>query len=144
MNSEWNQESFQEFLNLQFQNLNGEGKFSIGELEGITVIFLTSLYCMYCIDLLPHLNEITKLSSDFSLLLVSDGNDSEVSDMIDFFKWDFPIISCEERVVNKYLNGLKYPFMIVTNENKDLLAKGTIYNIEDFIITTKKILNLKL
>ena len=143
MNSEWNQESFKEFLKLQFPNLNGEGKFSVGELGGKKVIFFTSLHCMYCIDLLPHLNEIAKLSSGFSLILISDGNDSEIADMIDFFKWDFPIISCEESIIYKYLNGIKYPFMILLNENNDLLAKGTIYNEIDFQIATKKIFNLQ-
>jgi thiol-disulfide isomerase/thioredoxin len=128
---------------MEFLNLNGEEKMVLERIEGKKVVFFTSLYCLYCIDLLPHLNDIMKLSPDFSLILFSDGSVSEIADMINYFNWKFPVISFEEQVINRYLAGIKYPFMIVLNENNDLLTKGTIYNKIDFQLATKNIISIQ-
>ncbi|KQO10862.1 TlpA family protein disulfide reductase [Paenibacillus sp. Leaf72] len=122
------------FLTLKFIDSKGE-KSTISRGEGETILFFTSLYCIHCIDLLPHLIEIQKLVEESTIILFSDGSSEELSDMINYFDWPFQVLRYEESNMEDYFPQVMLPFTVILDTNNKVKHVATIYNKNDFMVT---------
>lgn len=120
------------FIKEKFTDANGI-EVKIDQIKGEVILFFTSLYCADCIDLLPHLKGIDSYAEDHTIILFSDGANNEINDMIEYFEWEFSVISSAEHSITNYTTGFKFPFMMMLDEHKNLGCHGTTYNREDII-----------
>ena len=128
-----NEEFLNDFLKLTFIDSKGN-EVNIDYGDEKVVLFISSLSCVHCIDLLPHLNEIRDLNINSTLVLFSDGSPEELSDMIEYFEWSFQVVSYKKGDLKEFLPDLILPFTIFLDNNKKLQNVATIYNKEDFRI----------
>ncbi|MVO98601.1 TlpA family protein disulfide reductase [Paenibacillus lutrae] len=100
--------------------------------DTIHLLLYTSVHCVHCIDLLPHLNKIAENYPSFSIQLFSTGDEGDHQSMSDYFGWDFPIYSMDQSDMNAYFEVTFLPFMILVDQTGTVAAKGVIYNADDF------------
>lgn len=92
----------------------------------------TSMYCAYCIDLLPHISTIQEEFPSFSLYLFSTGDEEDHQNMREYFNWEFPIVHLDQSDMEAYASVTHLPYMILTDEKDKVMAKGVIYDASDF------------
>ncbi|AKF95753.1 redoxin domain-containing protein [Brevibacillus laterosporus] len=98
--------------------------------KGVALVFV-SVFCSYCIDLLPHLRSISQ-SQDMQLYLFSDGEIEDHAEMVDYFEWDFPVIQLKHQEMNEIFKVSYHPFLLLTDSKGVIISKGDIYRAEDF------------
>ncbi|ADM68055.1 hypothetical protein GMA19_00171 [Paenibacillus polymyxa E681] len=92
------------------------------------IMVFISMYCSFCIDLLPHLSQIQQKHRDYQLMLFSTGDDEDHRDMIDYFKWDFPVFHMDQSEMENWFDITQMPFILVTHWNK-VICKGVAYDV---------------
>lgn len=104
--------------------------YNFKSIKNMTAIFFTSVYCVRCIDLLPHINKIKK-KHHLDIVLFSTGEHDDHEEMIDYFNWDFPVISLDQNEMIELFNLKGTPFCFLVNEN-GILRSEFIYDENDF------------
>lgn len=114
----------------KFNNWNGE-QINLSEYDKNIVLFFVSLECYHCVEMLP---EISKIIEKYSLevILFSTGNNEDSKEMIEFFEWNFPIISLTAEEMSNYFDIGLLPSVLFLNKECYVDKKGVIYNINDF------------
>lgn len=102
------------------------------ELTMPRVVLFGSMHCVHCIDLLPHIEQMTKKYTNCSFALFSTGDEEDHKSMIDYFRWEFPVYSLDQSDMEAYYSVTYLPFMILTDESGKVIAKGVVYNFEEF------------
>ncbi|WP_025675855.1 TlpA family protein disulfide reductase [Paenibacillus polymyxa] len=110
----------------------------LDELDKPSIMIFISMYCSFCIDLLPHLSQIQQEHSDYQLMLFSTGDDDDHRDMIEYFKWNFPVFHMDQSEMENWFDITQMPFIFVTNRNK-VICKGVAY---DMVGASQLILNV--
>ncbi|TPG68009.1 alkyl hydroperoxide reductase [Brevibacillus laterosporus] len=98
--------------------------------KGTALVFV-SVFCSYCIDLLPHLRSISQCE-DMQLYLFSDGEIEDHAEMADYFEWEFPVIQLKHKEMSEIFEITYHPFLLVTDSQGVIVSKGDIYHVEDF------------
>lgn len=104
--------------------------YKLEELDKPHILVFISMYCSYCIDLLPHLSNIQQDHNDHQLMLFSTGDDEDHKDMIEYFKWDFPVFHMDQDEMENLFDITLMPFLLVTNQ-RNVRHKGVAYNADD-------------
>jgi len=117
-------------LAMKMTNWNGD-EMELRTFEGRKMLIFLSLYCSHCVDFLPQLTEIMA-GYPMNYLLFTDGDDSDHSEMADYFHWDIPMISMSASAMEKELSISKTPFLIYLSEKNIVLNKGVVDCFPDF------------
>jgi len=96
--------------------------------NGILVCII-SFTCSACIDLLPHLNELSN-KINYSLLIFTNATEEEKHDVISYFGFKFPFVHLSDNEF-KMLRYPKTPFIYLLNEDYEVITSSIINNIED-------------
>lgn len=96
------------------------------------VLLFVSMHCAHCIDLLPHLSDMVSQHPDFSFQLFSTGDKEDNQSMIEYFGWEFPVHTLDQSDMEAYLSVTYLPYMLLIDDSDKVIAKGVIYNAEDF------------
>ncbi|KZE79031.1 hypothetical protein AV654_16225 [Paenibacillus elgii] len=102
-----------------------------GEATG-TVLLFVSAYCSHCIDLLPHIDAMTRRHPTFSFRLFSTADEDDHRSMVEYFGWTFPIYSLDQSDMDAYFAVTYLPFAILIDDSGKVAAKGVIYNADEF------------
>lgn len=102
-----------------------------GEATGTALLFV-STYCSHCIDLLPHIDAMTRNHPSFSFRLFSAGDTDDHQSMVEYFGWTFPVCSLDQSDMEAYFAVTYLPFVILVDDSGKVAAKGVIYNAEEF------------
>ncbi|MEC0231973.1 MULTISPECIES: TlpA family protein disulfide reductase [Paenibacillus] len=102
------------------------------EADAVNVLLFTSMHCVHCIDLLPHIQTMAENYPDFSFRLFSTGDEEDHRSMSEYFKWEFPVYSMDQSDMEAYFAITFMPFMMLADRAKTVVAKGVIYNADDF------------
>ncbi|MED1666023.1 peroxiredoxin family protein [Brevibacillus laterosporus] len=98
--------------------------------KGAALVFV-SVFCSYCIDLLPHLRSISQ-RQNMQLYLFSDGEIEDHAEMVDYFEWEFPVIQLKHNEMNEIFEVTYHPFLLFVDSKGVIVSKGDIYNAVDF------------
>ncbi|TPH12475.1 alkyl hydroperoxide reductase [Brevibacillus laterosporus] len=97
--------------------------------KGAALVFV-SVFCSYCIDLLPHLRSISQ-RQNMQLYLFSDGEIEDHAEMVDYFEWEFPVIQLKHNEMNEIFEVTYHPFLLFADSKGVIVSKGDIYNAVD-------------
>lgn len=97
-----------------------------------TVLLFVSAYCSHCIDLLPHIDAMTRRHPTFSFRLFSTADEDDHRSMVEYFGWTFPIYSLDQSDMEAYFAVTYLPFAILVDDLGKVAAKGVIYNADEF------------
>ncbi|RJG25304.1 hypothetical protein [Paenibacillus thiaminolyticus] len=101
-----------------------------------------SLYCLDCVDLLPHLNKMSELFSG-EFILFTDASHEENMEIADHFGYKFTLISCtKEELAMKYRVYLT-PFIYVLDSNSVVIAAHNVQNEAELMRLLKSLSLLK-
>ncbi|MED1789909.1 alkyl hydroperoxide reductase [Brevibacillus laterosporus] len=98
--------------------------------KGAALVFV-SVFCSYCIDLLPHLRSISQ-RQNMQLYLFSDGEIEDHAEMVDYFEWEFPVIQLKHNEMIEIFEVTYHPFLLFADSKGVIVSKGDIYNAVDF------------
>ncbi|MFG0214170.1 TlpA family protein disulfide reductase [Brevibacillus porteri] len=99
-------------------------------------IVCVSLYCVYCVDLLPHLKELSEVSS-YHFIVLANGETDDHKEMIEYFGWEFPLVLMEYEQMDDIFGMNELPFVLFLNEGK-IVQSGVVHKPEDFHFLLKK------
>ncbi|WP_025850994.1 TlpA family protein disulfide reductase [Paenibacillus ehimensis] len=112
--------------------------YTLSALSSFTAFIYVSMYCTYCIDLLPQLTHVQEKHSNCSIFLFSTGDEEDHRSMVEYFQWNFPIFHMDQSDMEEYFRVKYLPFMMLINKTGNVVSKGVIYNERDFDHLTKK------
>lgn len=101
------------------------------------VLAFISLSCAYCIDLLPHLETISR-NDRYRFTLLSTGDDEDHREMVAYFGWNFPIVRIRADQMDARFQVRTMPFMMLADREGRVLAKGVVYDANGFDKLTAK------
>jgi len=104
---------------------------------GPVALFFVSLYCVHCVDLLPHLREIRE-SHGIPIVLFSNGDDDDHEEMSKYFAWDIRTVSLDKDAMEEAYEVTAFPFCIVADETRRVAAKSVVYTAEDFAFLLRR------
>ncbi|MEK3740203.1 redoxin domain-containing protein [Paenibacillus odorifer] len=116
--------------NIQLANWNGES-FKLYNLSGKKILIFTSLHCLACIDLMPHINRIQEIYSA-TIVFFSTGDEIDHKEIADYFNWEFPVIAMKENEMEMTFSAKKFPYMIFADDTNKVIGGGVIHNLNDF------------
>jgi hypothetical protein len=102
-----------------------------------SALFFVSLSCHHCVDLLPHLQEIQS-HSKIDILLFSTGTKEDNAEMVEYFEWDFPVISLEVESMEEIFKIEFMPFVLIVEQTGFVVNKGVVYHLNDFLFIEKQ------
>lgn len=98
----------------------------------VRVLLFTSVHCVHCIDLLPHIQTMIENYPSFSFHLFSTGDEEDHRSMSEYFGWNFGVYSMDQSDMEACFEVTFLPFMMLLNQTGAVAAKGVIYNADDF------------
>ncbi|CAM4449569.1 thiol-disulfide isomerase/thioredoxin [Paenibacillus endophyticus] len=99
--------------------------------EGKTALLFISLHCMHCVDLLPYIKKIQN-NYPFTFFLYSNGDKDDHAEMVEYFGWDFSVITASVEKMETIFHVAALPFGILCDENKRVIEKSVVYNDAGF------------
>ncbi|WP_186380997.1 peroxiredoxin [Paenibacillus xylanexedens] len=101
--------------------------------QRFTAYFFITLHCVYCIDLIPYLNEIKQRYLDVDIVLLSSGSQEDHKEMVEYFHWDFPVIEMEKLEMHKHFDVTMHPYMIIVDADRIIHSSTVVYTAEDVL-----------
>ncbi|MCG7379216.1 redoxin domain-containing protein [Paenibacillus sp. ACRSA] len=98
-----------------------------------TAYFFITLHCVYCIDLIPCLNEIKDRYPNVDIVLLSSGSQEDHKEMVEYFQWDFPLIEMEKLEMHKHFDVTMQPYMIIVDADRIIHSSTVVYTTEDVL-----------
>lgn len=89
-----------------------------------------SLSCMYCVDLLPLLNNFANSYSG-ELFLLCNCTSEEIKDLIEYFKFQFKVIQVTDDDMYERLGVKETPYAFYLNNQFEVLNEVVVYNDDD-------------
>lgn len=132
-----NEKDIEFMMNLETNYFDIYGKEVRLENNSNYILIFVSNYCVHCIDLLPEIEKISKDFPEYELIIFSTADVEENIEILEYFKWTFPIINLSENEMEKYFSVVKLPFCIVMSNS--LIKNAVIYNALDFNHLMKKV-----
>jgi thiol-disulfide isomerase/thioredoxin len=117
------------FLQLEDSNFMN---IELNSLPGQKVLIFISLHCTYCIDLLPHLRELSENYNSYNFVLLSAGEVEDHREMINYFDWKFPVVHFDLNKMETFFQVTAMPFMIFADSEGKVFNKGIVYNSNEF------------
>ncbi|WP_340388618.1 thioredoxin-like domain-containing protein [Paenibacillus sp. FSL E2-0151] len=101
--------------------------------QKLTAYFFITLHCVYCIDLIPCLNEIKEKYPAIDIVLISSGSQEDHKEMVDYFQWTFPVVEMEKLEMHKHFDVTMQPYMMIADANRTIHSSTVVYNTEDVL-----------
>lgn len=68
-------------------------------------------------------------------MLFTNGNNQDIEEMVDYFKWQFPCISLDEELMESLFNVVVFPFLILLDSTGAVEKKAVVYNKADMLFS---------
>lgn len=107
-------------------------EFDLVQVSKPLALLFVSVYCSHCVDMLPDVSYLhSKLG--LQIVLFTNGNNQDIEEMVDYFKWQFPCISLDEELMESLFNVVVFPFLILLDSTGAVEKKAVVYNKADML-----------
>ncbi|CAM4492425.1 hypothetical protein [Paenibacillus xylanexedens] len=115
----------------EYLNWNGDHVSFEPQGSRLCLIFL-SLYCLRCVDLLPHIGDIvTKQSMDTRFVILVDGDYETNKEMVEYFNWKMPVVQVESQEMGTEFAVYETPTVQIYSADGNRISSGIADEAKD-------------
>lgn len=115
----------------EYLNWNGDKVSFEPQGSRLCLIFL-SLYCLRCVDLLPHIGDIVaKHAMDIRFVVLVDGDYETNKEMVDYFNWSMPVVQVESQEMGIDFEVYETPTVQIYNADGIRITSGIADEAKD-------------
>lgn len=115
----------------EYLNWNGDKVSFEPQGSRLCLIFL-SLYCLRCVDLLPHIGDIVaNHAMDTRFVVLVDGDYETNKEMVDYFNWSMPVVQVESQEMGIDFEVYETPTVQIYNADGIRITSGIADEAKD-------------
>ncbi|MGN7350502.1 TlpA family protein disulfide reductase [Paenibacillus amylolyticus] len=90
--------------------------------EKSQLYLFVSLYCNHCVDFLPEITDLRNKIPHIEFVLFCNGDEEEHDGLIEYFKWDFPVVHIDSEDATLMYDINTFPHFIYIKEHQRVLG----------------------
>jgi len=122
----------------KYVNWNGDAIY-FGSFDSAFCLLFLSLYCLRCVDLLPHVKSIADEHLEgMPMMVMLDGDEDTNKQIVEYFNWEVPVVQIDSHHMGDEFAVYETPTMQIYDANQVRIFSGVTDEAEDVIACIKK------